>query len=145
MKVVNRKARYNYEFSERVEAGIVLTGAEVKSVKQGRIKLDDAFVRIDPQGEVWLVNSHIHPYPFADNRDYQPTRSRKLLLHKREILSLGKRTEAKNLALVPTACYTEKGRIKIEIALARGKKKWEKREAIKRRDLEREMKRELKI
>ena len=102
-KVINRKARYNYELGERIEAGIVLTGAEVKSVKDGKISLDESFSRIDPNGEVWLVNCHIHPYRFADNRNYDPTRSRKLLLKKHEILSLFKKTENKNLTIVPTA------------------------------------------
>ena len=143
MKIINKKARYNYEFLEKLEAGIVLTGAEVKSVKKGRIRLDEAFVRIDPSGEAWLTNAHIHPYEFADNRNYQPTRSRKLLLHKKEILSLTKKMEGRNLAMVPVSCYTKKGVIKLELALAKGKKKWEKKEKIKRRDIEREMRRDL--
>jgi SsrA-binding protein len=144
MRVINRKAKFNYEFLERLEVGIVLTGAEVKSAKKGQIKLDDAFVRIDEKGETWLVNAHIHPYQFADNRNYNPTRSRKLLLHKKEILSLSKKMEGRNLSLVPTACYLKKGSIKLEIALARGKKRWQKKEKIKQRDIEREMAREMK-
>lgn len=144
MKVVNKKARFNYQFLEKLEAGIVLTGSEVKSVRQGRIRLDDSFVRIDPKGEVWLINSHIHPYIFADNRSYDPARSRKLLLHKKEILTLAKKMEGKNLTLIPTACYSRKRSIKLELALARGRKKWEKKEKIKKRDIEREMRRELK-
>jgi len=143
LKIINKKARYNYEFLEKMEAGIVLTGAEVKSVKKGRIRLDEAFVRIDPNGEVWLTNAHIHPYEFADNRNYQPTRSRKLLLHKKEILSLTKKMEGSNLTTVPISCYTKQGVVKLELALAKGKKKWEKKEKIKRRDLDREMRREL--
>mgnify|MGYP001135103580 CR=1 FL=1 len=143
MKVINRKAKFNYDFLEKFEAGIVLTGAEVKSVKKGQIRLDEAFVRIDPNGEVWLTNTHIHPYELADNRNYQPTRSRKLLLHKKEILSLAKKMEGRNLSIVPTSCYTKKGMVKLELALAKGKKKWEKKEKIKKRDLEREMKRDL--
>jgi SsrA-binding protein len=145
VKVINRKARFNYQFLDKFEAGIVLTGAEVKSIKQGKIRLDESFIKIDSKGEVWLVNSHIHPYPFADNRNYEPTRSRKLLLHRKEILSLTKKMEGRNLTLVPTSCYTKKRRIKLEFALAKGKKKWEKKEKIKKRDLEREMKRELKL
>jgi SsrA-binding protein len=140
-KVINRKARYNYELGERIEAGIVLTGAEVKSVKDGKISLDESFSRIDPNGEVWLVNCHIHPYRFADNRNYDPTRSRKLLLKKHEILSLFKKTENKNLTIVPTAAYSQHNRIKIELAIGKGKKKWDKREAIKKRDLDREARR----
>ena len=144
MKIINRKARYNYEILEQIEAGIILTGAEVKSVKKGQIKLEESFVRIDPDLQVWLINAHIHPYQFADNRDYNPRRSRKLLLHKKESLALAKKMEGKNLTLVPTACYTLKGRIKLEVALARGKKTWQKKEIIKQRDIEREMERELK-
>jgi len=144
VKIINRKARYNYEILEQIEAGIILTGAEVKSVKKGQIKLEESFVRIDPDLQVWLINAHIHPYQFADNRDYNPRRSRKLLLHKKESLALAKKMEGKNLTLVPTACYTLKGRIKLEVALARGKKTWQKKEIIKQRDIEREMERELK-
>ncbi len=144
MKIINRKAKFNYELLDKIEAGIALTGAEVKSVKQGHINLGDAFVRIDPNQEVWLVNANVSPYAFADNRHYDPTRSRKLLLHKKEILSLLKKMEAKHLALVPTACYTVKRQIKIEVALAKGKKQWQKKETIKKRDIEREMQRDLK-
>jgi SsrA-binding protein len=145
MKVVNRKARYNYELLDKFEVGVVLSGAEVKSVKEGKISLDDAFARINDEGEVWLYNAHIHPYQFADNRDYKPTRPRKLLLHKKEIISLKSKVEAKRLVLVPTACYLRGRTIKMELALGKGKKTWDKREAIKRRDLEREAERELRI
>ncbi len=137
-KIINRKARFDYELLEKVEAGIMLTGAEVKSVKQGQISLKEGFVRVDDNEEVWLVNAHIHPYKFADNKNYEPTRSRKLLLRKKEILSLLKKTEGKNLTLVPTAIYTRKNRIKVEIAIGRGKKKWDKRRAIKEREGKRE-------
>lgn len=144
MKVINKKAGYNYDLLEKIEAGVILTGSEVKSVKNGKINLDQAFVRIDPQLEVWLVNTHIHPYEFSNNTGYDPTHSRKLLLHKKEVLSLSKKMEAKNLTLVPTACYTKKGKIKVELALAKGKREWEKREKIRKKDLDREMERELK-
>jgi SsrA-binding protein len=136
MKITNRKARYNYEFLEHIEAGIVLLGSEVKSVRQGHITLDDAFVRIDPNLEVWLINCHIHPYKFADNSSYDPKRSRKLLLHKKETLVLLKKMEGKNLTVVPTSCYTIGQKIKLELALARGKKFWEKKNKIKQRDLD---------
>jgi SsrA-binding protein len=145
MKVLNRKARFNYELGEKLEAGIVLAGAEVKSVKQGKVSLEEAFARVGAEGEVWLVNAHVHPYRFADNRNYEPTRSRKLLLKKAEILSLAKKMEAKNLSLVPTAIYTKKGRIKVELALGRGKKKWDKRAAIKKREQEREARKALGV
>jgi SsrA-binding protein len=143
MKVYNRRARFDYYLLERLEVGIVLTGAEVKSVKKNKIKLRESFVRLASEG-AFLVNAHIPPYKFADNRAYEPTRSRKLLLHKREILSLAKKIEGKNLTLVPVSCYTKKGKIKLEVALARGKRKWDKRAAVRKRDLDREMARELR-
>ena len=143
-KIINRKARYNYELGERIETGIVLTGAEVKSAKEGKMRLDESYARIDPEGEVWLLNAHIHPYQFADNTHYDPTRSRKLLLKKAEILSLFKKIENKNLTLVPTAVYTKHNRIKIELAVGRGKKQWDKRRTIKEREQKRETRRILK-
>jgi SsrA-binding protein len=142
MKIFNRRARYDFNLLEKFEAGIALTGAEVKSVKAGHIRLEEAFARI-ANGEAWLMNAHIHPYPFADNRDYDPRRTRKLLLHKNELLKLSQQTLKKGLTIVPISCYTKHNRIKLEIALAKGKKKYEKKEAKKRRDIEREIKREL--
>lgn len=144
MKIVNRKARFNYELTERVEAGLVLSGAEVKSAKEGKVSLNESFARVDENGEAWLVNAHIHPYPFADNEKYEPTRSRKLLLKKAEILSLEKKMEGRNLTLVPTAMYLKSGRIKVELAIGRGKKKWDKREAVKHREQKREQARLLR-
>lgn len=143
MKVTNRKAHFDYFLLERFEVGVALTGAEVKSVKEGRIRIEESYVRLLSDG-AWLVNAHISPYRFADARTFKQTRSRRLLLHKKELLSLAKKIEAKNLTLVPVSCYLKKGRVKIEIALARGKKKWDKRAAIRRRDLNREMSRELR-
>ncbi|HUW21166.1 MAG TPA: SsrA-binding protein SmpB [Candidatus Bathyarchaeia archaeon] len=143
MKVYNRRANYDYQLFERIEAGIVLTGAEVKSVKENKIKMEESFVRLTDDG-AYLVNAHIPPYKYAGDQDYDSKKSRRLLLHKKEILSLAKKMEAKNLTLVPVSCYTKKGRIKLEIALAKGKKRWDKRETIRRRDLQREVKRELK-
>lgn len=143
MKILNRKAKYDYELLEKYEAGIALTGAEVKSVRENKIKLEESFVRLGEDG-AWLVNAHIPPYRFARGEKYNPTRSRQLLLHKKEILSLAKKMEGRGLTIVPVSCYFKKGRIKIEIALARGKRKWDKRETIKRRDLERELARELR-
>lgn len=138
MKIINRKAFYDYHILEKFEAGIVLTGPEVKSLKEGKASLDDAFVQIK-DNQALLINGRIHPYKFADNRDYDPTRTRKLLLHKKEITSLLSKTKQSNLTIVPTAWYTiGQGVIKIELALARGKKKYDKREAIKRKDLQRE-------
>lgn len=143
MKIVNRKAYHNYEILEKIEAGIVLNGAEVKSAKEGRIKLDDAFVRY-LNGGLWLVNAHIPAYQFADSRSYDPTRSRKLLLHKKEILSLQKKIEGRNLTIIPLSCYNKGPKIKLEIGIGRGKKQWEKREKIKKRDIAREIERTLK-
>lgn len=142
MKILNRRARHDYQLLEKIEAGISLAGPEVKSVREGKISLDEAFVRIK-DGQAYLLNAHIHPYRFADIKDLDPRRTRKLLLHKKEILALEQKIKQKKLTIVPTACYTKGRRLKLEIALARGKKKYEKREAIKRRDVEREIEREL--
>jgi len=143
MKVVNRKARYDYEIFDKIEAGIALKGAEVKSVKEGKIKINDAFVKIIGN-EIWLINAHIHPYKFSDNKDYKADRQRKLLLHRREILRLTKKIENRNLTLVPLSCYNKGPKIKIEIAIGKGKKKWEKREKKKRQDIDREIEKTLK-
>jgi SsrA-binding protein len=137
-KIINRRAGYDYQLSEKFEAGIVLTGAEVKSVKAGHIKLEEAFVQIR-DNEAWLINAHIHPYAFADNRDYEPTRSRKLLLHKNELLKISQQVTQKGLTVVPVACYNKHNRVKLEIALGKGKKKYEKREALKQKDIQREV------
>jgi len=138
MKIINRRASYNYQLLEKFESGIALTGPEVKSVKAGHLHLEEAFCQVK-NGEVWLFNAHIHPYKFADIRDYDPRRARKLLLHKNEILKLAQYFSQKGLTIVPVSCYTKGNKIKLEIALAKGKKKYEKREAIKKRDLEREI------
>jgi len=138
MRIVNRRARYLYHILEELEAGIVLTGAEVKSIRQGRGSLEEAFARIH-DGEVWLHNYLVPLYQHADGRDYEPTRERKLLLHKVEILRLVHKMEGKNLTLVPLACYTTGRFVKIRLGVGRGKKAYEKREAKKRADLEREV------
>ncbi len=142
-KIINRRARYDYHLLEKFEAGIVLTGAEVKSVKAGKMSLSESFVKII-DNEAWLLNAFINPYPFADNRDYDPKRSRKLLLHKNELLKLTQQTKEKKLTVIPVSCYTKARKIKLEIALARGKKKYDKREAKKRKALEREIEQALK-
>lgn len=140
-RIVNRKARFNYELGERVEAGIILTGGEVKSIKEGKASLNESYARVDENGEVFLINAHIHPYKFADNKNYDPTRSRKLLLKRQEILSLVKQTENRNLSLVPTVLYTKKNKIKVELAIGKGKKQWDKRKTIKDREQKREARR----
>lgn len=143
MKIINRRARYDYQLLERIEAGIALTGPEVKSVRAGKMSLNESFVRIR-DSEAWLINAHINPYPFARQEGYKPTRTRKLLLHKKEILALEKKTEQRKLTLVPVSCYTKGNKIKLEIALAKGKKKYEKKEAKRRKDLEREAEQEIR-
>ena len=129
MKIVNEKAKFNYELGERVETGIVLIGAEVKSVKLGQIDMSNAHVRVQSSGhraqsELWVVGLHIYPYKHADVTGYDPKRSRKLLLHQREILTLQNKMKSGGLMLVPTAMYIKEGKIKLEIALARGKRKY---------------------
>lgn len=121
-----------------------MSGGEVKSAKAGHISLEGAFVQLR-SGEAWLTNAHIHPYQFADNRDYEPRRSRKLLLNKNELLKISQKTTEKGLTMIPVACYNKGSKIKVEIALAKGKKQFEKREAIKKRDLEREIQADLKL
>lgn len=141
MKIFNQKAKFDYEIKDTFEAGVVLTGPEVKSVRKGQVDLSSSQVRINPgvRGhEAWVYNLHIYPYAHADNKDYDPTRKRKLLLHQKEMISLLGRMKTGRLLLVPVAIYTHSDRIKLELGLARGKRKYEKRETIKKRDLERE-------
>ena len=146
MRVIatNKKALFNYELLETYEAGLVLTGSEVKSIREGRVSLKESYAEI-VDGEVFLVNCHISPYPAANIFNHEPKRRRKLLLHKREIKRLMGRTTEKGYTLVPTKLYlSDRGKVKIEIALAKGKKAYQKREAIRERDREREMRAELK-
>jgi len=134
--VRNKKAWHNYEILEKIEAGIQLLGSEVKSLREGKSSLADSFARID-RGEVILYNMHISPYSHSSSRQ-EPTRSRKLLLHRREIESLlGK--VSKGLALIPLSLYFKRGKAKVELALAKGKKEFDKREAIKKKEAEREI------
>jgi len=138
MKVINRKAFFDYHILEKFEAGIILTGGEVKSLRSEKASLNDSFVHIK-DGEAFLVNAHINPYQPADNRNYDPKRTRKLLLHKKEIITILSKINQSNLTIVPVSCYTVKhGTVKVELALARGKKQYDKREAIKRKDINRE-------
>ncbi|MCS7181665.1 MAG: SsrA-binding protein SmpB [Thermoanaerobaculum sp.] len=139
MKVLahNRKARFEYELIERLVAGLVLTGSEVKSVREGRVNLTDGYVTFDG-GEAFLVNVHIAPYANAGYAGHDPLRPRKLLLHKRELKRLAGKVQEKGLTLIPLALGLEGNWIKVELALAKGKKVHDKREAIKRRQLERE-------
>jgi len=140
----NKKAYYDYEILEKLEAGIVLKGQEVKSVKLGRMSLDGAYAIIRG-GELYLINSHIPPYQPANiHQDYDPARIRKLLLHKKELEKLYGQTAQKGLTLLPLGVYTKDGFIKVELGLARHKKKRDKRELIKKRSAKREMSRALK-
>lgn len=143
MKIVNRKARYRYQLIEEMEAGIALSGAEVKSLREGRGSLLESFARIK-DGEAWLYNFVIPAYSHADSTGYDPTRPRKLLLHKEQLLALQQKMEGGGLTLVPLSCYLTRGFVKVKLGLARGKRVYEKRQAIKRREQEREAARALK-
>jgi len=152
MKVLaeNRKAKFEYEILEKFEAGLVLLGQEVKSIKTGRISIKGSYVvlRQSAKGvlpEVYLVGANIPPYqPKNTPKDYEPERSRKLLLTKSEIKHLIGKTKEKGLTLIPLRVYTKRGKIKLEFGIAKGRKKADKRELIKKREAERELKRELK-
>jgi SsrA-binding protein len=133
----NRKARFDYHVLETFEAGIALLGTEVKGIREGKANLRDAFARVE-KGEVWLYNVHINPYSHRGYVDHDPKRRRKLLLHRQEIRKLIGKTVEKGLTLVPTRMYFKNGKVKVAIALARGKQVHDKRETIKRRETERE-------
>jgi SsrA-binding protein len=134
----NRKARRDYFIVDQYEAGMVLKGTEVKSLRQGRANLKDAYARIK-DGEVFVYQLHIAPYPFAYYDNHDPLRPRKLLLHQQEIKRLYGKINEKGLTLVPLRIYFKNGKVKILLALVKGKRKYDKREAIKRRDEQREM------
>jgi SsrA-binding protein len=139
---VNRKARHQYQIEDTYEAGLVLVGTEVKSLRAGKVNLGDGYARID-NGEAWLYNVHISPYDQGHRYNVDPRRPRKLLLHRWEIDRLYGRAQEKGLTIVPLALYFVRGRAKIEIGVARGKAEYDKRRAIMERDLERDMQRQL--
>ena len=140
----NREARARYDIVERLEAGIVLEGSEVKSLRnKGNISFKDSFVRIE-DGEAWLHNLYIAPYPFATIKPPDPLRKRKLLLHKREIMRLYGRSQEKGYTIIPTKLYWKRGKAKVEVALAKGKKLHDRRRELRERDLRRELEREFK-
>jgi SsrA-binding protein len=140
----NRKARFNYEFLEKYEAGIELLGVEVKSVRGGQMSLEGAFVIIRG-GEAYLINANIPPYQVKNtSKDYDTLRNRKLLLTKKEITELAGNEKNKSLTIVPISVYNKNRKIKVEIALVKGKKKFDKRETLKKRDTDREIRREIK-
>ena len=145
IKVVcqNKKARYDYEIIEVIEAGMVLLGTEVKSLRQGRANLKDSYARVK-DGELFLMQSHISPYTHAYHDNHEPDRVRKLLVHKREIKRLQGKTQEKGLTLVPLKIYFKDGKAKVELALARGKRSYDKRETLKRKTEERELERAIK-
>jgi len=139
----NRKAYHNYHIGDRVEAGIALSGTEIKSIRNGRVSLGDAYVRPEG-GELWLLNAHIARYEAGSYSSHEPTRPRKLLLHRKQIDSLTSKVLEKGLTLVPLRLYIKDSIAKAEVALAKGKKLYDKRESIARREAEREMGRAVK-
>ena len=138
----NRKASHDYFLLDRLEAGIALKGTEIKSLRAGQVSLREAFVQIENQ-EAWLMNAHIAPYDPASHFNHDPKRRRRLLLHRREILRLDDKVRQRGFTIIPTKMYLKDGRVKVEIALARGKRQYDKRRAIAKRDAEREMERSL--
>lgn len=139
----NRQASHNYFLMERFEAGLVLTGTEVKAAKDGKIQLKDAYAAV-LENEAWLINAHISQYSHGNRENHPPVRNRKLLLHRREIDKLLGTTREKGLALIPTKVYLKKGRIKCEFAVAKGKKLYDKREADRARTAEAEARAEMR-
>ncbi len=140
MIIRNKKARFNYKLFDKFETGISLIGGEVKSLRKGNVDLSRSYAKVIDE-EVYLINASI---PIEGKKDYVPTRTRKLLLHKDQITSIKTKIKAKKLTLVPTKVYTKGRLVKVEIALAKAKRKFEKKEAIKRKDIEREIEREIK-
>jgi len=134
---VNRAASHNYFLLEKFEAGVALTGTEVKSVRAGRANLKDAYGLIK-DGELWLLNAHIGPYEHGNIFNHEPLRTRKLLVHKDEVRKLIGKTQQRGLTLIPTRLYFKNGRVKVELALAKGKQLWDKRETERRRTADRE-------
>jgi len=145
VKVVaqNRKARHDYFILETMEAGLALMGTEIKSIRAGQISLKEAYIRVDGE-EAWLVNAHIAPYDHASRDNHDPIRDKKLLLHKREIQNLYAEVRQKGTTIIPLQVHLRNGRAKVEIAIAKGKKNYDKREAIKKRDAQRDMDRAFK-
>jgi len=143
MKFLNKNVYRNYQILEKIEAGISLLGAEIKSIRQGRVDLGESFVRIK-NGEAWLFNAYIHPYKGSQELGIDPRRARKLLLRKSQILSLMGKVSQKGFTIVPLSLYIKHNLAKLEIGLARAKKKFEKRQDLKKKAIEREIERELR-
>ena len=140
---VNRKARHDYELLERTEAGLVLQGTEVKSIRDGRVNLKDSYASAQ-DGELFLLQCHVSPYSHGNRENHDPLRKRKLLLHRRELRRLIGKMSERGLTLVPTRMYFKNGRVKVEIALARGKKAHDRRASEKEKDVNREIRAALK-
>jgi len=141
---LNRRARHEYHVEETLEAGLVLTGTEIKSIRAGRANLAEAYARIE-RGEAWLIGAHIAPYEQASRFNHEPTRTRKLLLHRDQIAELARKTQTRGYTLVPLRLYLRDGLAKVELGLARGRKAHDKRRVIAERDARRELERETKI
>lgn len=140
---VNRRARHEYAVDETLEAGLVLSGTEIKSIRAGRVNLAEAYARIE-HGEAWLIGAHIAPYEQGNRYNHEPTRTRKLLMHRDQIAELVGRTQAKGYTLVPLRLYIRNGMAKLELGVARGKKAHDKRRTIAERDMRRELERATK-
>lgn len=139
----NRKARHNYSVEDTFEAGIVLLGSEVKSLRDGRLSLTDAYAKFDGT-ELWLVKAHISQYPFATHINHEPERPRKLLLHKRQLGRLLGKVKESGFTLIPLSFYFRDGRVKVELGLCRGKRQYDKRQALRKKAHERDMERSSK-
>ncbi|HTI29487.1 MAG TPA: SsrA-binding protein SmpB [Methylomirabilota bacterium] len=140
---VNRRAHHQYAIEETLEAGLALTGTEIKSIRAGRVNLAEAYARIE-RGEAWLIGAHIAPYEQGNRNNHEPTRTRKLLLHRDQIAELVGRTQAKGFTLVPMKLYIRNGMAKLEIGIGRGKKEFDKRRTIAERDARRDLERSTK-
>lgn len=143
MEIINRKANYDYEIIDTYESGIVLTGTEIKSIRLGKINLKDSYAIIK-NNEIFLLNAHISSYEQGNRFNHDELRTRKLLLHKKEIIKLKEKVEKENFTIIPLKLYFVKGKAKILLGLARGRKKYDKRENIKKKDIERQMAIDLK-
>lgn len=145
IKVVstNRKAKFEYFLEETFEAGISLKGSEIKSIRAGHISIKEAYIRVS-ENEAWLMEAHVAPYAEANRFNHEPRRARQLLLHKKQIKKMRNAVQKKGLTIIPTKVYLKGGRAKVEIALARGKKLHDKRHALKKKQTDREMKREMR-
>jgi SsrA-binding protein len=139
----NRAALHDYAIDDRFEAGLVLTGSEIKSIRGGKVSLREGFVRVK-DGEAWLEGVHIAPYEYGTYNNHEPDRPRKLLLHREELRELGARTQAKGYTIVPLALYLKRGRAKVEIAVARGRREYDKRQSIAERESRREIARAMR-